>query len=516
MNKEDLIPVDEKLRIALAARFPDIKPLLVKRYVDKYVAEVMKHIAENIINPWTGNWNNEFTWPRDTINRACGRDAKSKYIYDIMQEDNSTSLVIETFKGNKGKYSRAIYNPLYKKDIMDYLGSMVVELDPTRLKQLDEESNNSVIVDPLALDSFIRQTKESLNGWLPSEKYREALVRNLQVAQQLIQMIKTDDVEYWLDEKWTQTDAGRIYGLGLSLQRIPKDVRHAALGECHKYDFKAASIAIMTGVAVKINPSLKIAALTDYIKYRSVQRARIAKDIGVSEERIKQVFTSIGFGAEIKDNPFSAVRGLLGQDAYDKLIANTEFRMFKTQLEEVSKTIHKHYPNAGFELCGRTYNPIDPSDGTKRTKNQKLAWIYQCFESHALSLFTGAVKSQDAILHTHDCLYFKKKLPLSDMQNAAYALQKSYPLLQFEHEAIFPIHHNKDVKVDNAVQQIDDHKQRMAQQELAAQGYTSSYAIISPDSNKKKQVMTPWGLVDADLIQQEQTSEYFTEQYYKD
>lgn len=256
-----------------------------------------------------------------------------------------------------------------------------------------------------------------------------------------------------------------------------KEVRHAALGRCHRYDFKAASYALMTSLALQLDPTIKVDVLKDYIKNRSPIRKRIAKDIGISEEWMKSIFTSIGFGAALKDNPFNSIRGMLGQEKYHKLICNFEFLSIKHQLDQVSDTIHKHgtFPYTGFVLLGRTYTQINPKDGKKRTKNQKLAWIYQCLESHALGLFVGMVPTGYKIkLMVHDCLYLEQPLPAHHLADIKWKLSQTYLLLNFEHEAIVPIHAEGFVgRAEREMRQRErEHSQHIAVEHLAAQDYT--------------------------------------------
>jgi len=281
------------------------------------------------------------------------------------------------------------------------------------------------------------------------------------------------DVAY-LDEYWETIDSGRIHGHGLSLQRIPKEVRHAALGPCYRYDLKAASYALLTSLALQFDPTLKVAALTEYIRHRSAIRKRIASDIGVSVEWMKGIFTSLGFGAELRDNPFSCIRKKLGPEKYQKLLCNAEFMGIKKQLDSVTKTIIDFMTEVDFDLHGMHYCTVNPKDGKKRNRNQKLAWLYQCMESHAMGLFLHAIPSDYKVkLMVHDCIYLDRPLTAHHVADIAYRLRQHYALLSFEGDAIVPIHASGYVgKHDRQVRQDEDaHMARIVAEELRALDY---------------------------------------------
>ena len=480
----------EELIKELMARYPATKPTLARRYVDKYVTAVIAEIATQYMLLGSDDIGNEMSFAADKVNAACGRAGtgdKAKYIYTMMQSCPSTSLILATYTGNSltHRISKIVFNPKYKKGIMEELRCTTIELNPQYLKDLDDKANNSVVVDIGTLSNYIEHTRQALLR-PPSQTYAEKLTRNLQVANQLLAQVKEQDGECYVDEYWEQIDSGRIQGHGISLQRVSKEVRHAALGHCHRYDFKAASYALMTSLALQLDPTLKVAVLKDYIKNRSAIRKRIAQDVGISEDWMKSIFTSLGFGAELKDNPYNSICGMLGQDKYHKLICNSEFLSIKQQLDQVSNTIHKNsaFSDKGFVFLGRTYTQLNPKDGKKRTKNQKLAWIYQCMESHALGLFVGMVPEQCNVkLMVHDCLYLKQSLPAQHLADIKWKLSQSYSLLNFEHDAIVPIH--TDGFVCQAEHEIRNHQKEhelsIMQEGLAVtQGYVPIYSAISP------------------------------------
>jgi hypothetical protein len=338
-----------------------------------------------------------------------------------------------------------------------------IEENRTLLDEIERTANYWVSVDPSSLASFIAKTTATLQATRNGNAYTEKLLRNLTAAKQLATMIHSADNTHatpYLNERWEMADSGRIYGQGYSLQRMPKEVRHAALGFCHKYDFKASAFALMAGLAHAIDPALQLGAILDYITHRQKIRQRIASQLSISESLVKTIFTSLGFGAELKNNQHNAIRGALamaarqqldpairlerdsynnfGADAYNRLVTNPTFRYIYDELQQINATIINHYKADSLTIGDLTYKPIDTRTGKRRTDKQKLAWIYQALESQTMQLFADLAE-QEPLLTTHDCIYFKQKLPASVVVDATYQLQQQYPYLRFEHEAIYPI-----------------------------------------------------------------------------
>ncbi|MFC7461551.1 hypothetical protein [Hydrogenophaga defluvii] len=478
----------EKLLAALLKHHPALKPKTARKYVDKYTQAVIPELARQMAGMSSEDFSTgEIDFPINQVTKACGA-AKAfgphETIMGVMQMHGDTSLIIKLYEGNSitHRVSRVCLNQNYKKDIMQELKSIYVEQEPSRVAALTAKANKIVRIDAASLDSYIKQTQIDLSR-KNDAAYEEKLIRNLQVAKQLKSLVKWDDAGAFVEEYWEQIDSGRMHGHGLSLQRILKEVRHAALGRCYRYDFKAASYALMTAYALSIDPTLKVAAINDYVRHRSAIRKRIAKAIGVSEDRIKTVFTAIGFGAQLKDNPYNSIRGLLGQDAYHRLLSNLEFSLIKQQLDAVSATIAAELGAGDFEMAGLLCTALDPHTGHKRTKNQRLAWVYQRFETMAMELFRDMVPSEcQQLLVVHDCVYLDRPIPARHLADIKVALSAMFPMLNVEGEWVTPIHTADFIRpsVLQAREEDAAHRARIAVEEQRAMFYKSPRLATPP------------------------------------
>jgi hypothetical protein len=497
------VPKYSRLKAALLAALKLAQPQIAKEYlyercISKYVDAMIPAISAAIAN---SQHVAEFAFCQSAIREVIGTiGKKQQYIYQLMKEDARTSLLLVIRKGFKknglSALSTVALNPIYKDLVMKELLDLRIESTQAELSYIERRSNYTVDVDPQSLASFIQKTAETIRTTNKSEAYTEQLYRYLAAARQLQTMINPADALHptpYIKERWEIADCGRIYGQGYSLQRMPKAVRHAALGVCHKYDFKASAFALMAGLAQAIDPNLRVSAILDYVKNRQAIRQRIARELNIEEDLVKTIFTALGFGAELKNNPYNAIRGALakaarirhdprvrlprdvynhlGADEFQRLVKNQTFAYIYEELQQVNKTIIAYFNTHELMIGDRTYQPVDPKTGKRRTERQKLAWIYQALESQAMLRFVDLAE-QEALLTTHDCVYFKQKLPASTLVDATYQLQQQYFYLRFEHAAIYPI--AEDTYFTARFAEVEEfetlHRQHIANEErLAAQ-----------------------------------------------
>lgn len=479
-----------KIIAAFSARCPELKAYQIEKAVTKYVEVMLREIAASIRK--FGFEDEQISLSLDSLRRPIGRvkvDGKNAWVCKLLNAQPSTALIQLDFKGNEGKNSRVSFNPVFQEYIWDDLLNVEFETEPLGGVRSPNVFTKIVLE---GLDSFIENTRQELikaskdaSADTDNKKYQQKLLRNFLHARYIREACFEDDGAHFFGEYWEEADSGRMYGHGTSLQRVSKEVRHAALGRCHVYDFKAASYALMTGLAQSIDPELDVAALIDYVKHRTAIRKSIAEAVGVSEKKVKTIFTSLGFGAKTVNNPYMSIRGELNQAKFDALMRNSQFTAIRDAMERVRKTVAGHFPDS-FEFLGRRYSSTCPRTGKKRTNDQKLAWLYQVMESDAVTYF--GKQAQDAgyqpTLFVHDCVYFKHKLPEGVLYRTFSELNITYPLLEADHDSVYPIH-TKDY-VDPAYakesQRVAEHRQRMRQLKMD-NGETGSVEISGIESS---------------------------------
>jgi hypothetical protein len=500
MAKEEL---KEKLREALMLAQPIIeKDYLYDRCVNKYLDGMLIAIRDALaMNRDTKcNVQGAFAFPKEAVDKQIKKTSinqKQVSICSLMEENESTSLIIEVHRGfgfgcNNSMLSVVTLNTLYEDLIWEELKNMNVKSDTREVIAKENEFILSVPIDTASLTAYMEKTQQSIDDTDKGQRYTDKLRENLMAAQKLLTLMDDADENNetpYLREVWRQADCGRIYGTQYSLQCMTKEVRNAALGECSKYDFKASAFALMAGLAHAIDPTLKIGATLDYVKNRQKIRERIAKETGIDVKLVKEIFTALGFGAELKNNTHNAIRGALakaarmqhdmsvrldrdvynnlGADEYMRLTSSQTFKFVYEELQLINATILQHFEGDDFEICSRAYSVINPKTGKKRNSRQKLAFIYQALESCAMLEF-AELAQQEPLLTTHDCIYFKRRLNAEQVKDITWQLQQTFAYLRFEYEPIRPIATDEYYATKEAKRQCEEQdaiafeKQQMA------------------------------------------------------
>jgi len=460
------------LRDAWVRWFPGIKEYQVSRVIDYQVDVMLPELA----NQWFAKPNEPMYLAWLDLRTKLGRitvNNRKEWVCSLMDKHPELSIVTVDFKGKEGRTTRCSFNHNYHRQIMDEITDLNKEFNPHSMSKIKNDTSLTQVrisIDPESLYGYVEATKEDLQSAYNSgkpERYIEVLVRNRTIAEYLISIAEADEDGAYLTEYYAQADSGRIYGKGFSLQRCPKMVRKAALGICYQYDFQASSYALMAGLAHSIDPDLKIPSVIGYVTDRSVIRKLIASDLGVSEDKIKEVFNSLGFGAGTHDNPHTSIRGSLTKEQYNKLMNHREFKHIDKEMTMIRDLVHKHY-KGDFEFMGLQYCEVDPETSRKRNKNQKLAWMYQAMEANAISFLSQQIMASTVnsdrpdgirpLLFCHDCVYYKSPLPVGDFDDAVYCLQKSndvYKYLKIEETRVVPRSTHLQVK------ETDEYKQMM-------------------------------------------------------
>jgi len=167
----------------------------------------------------------------------------------------------------------------------------------------------------------------------------------------------------------------------------------------------------------------------------------------------------------------------LGAEEFKRLVENRTFGYIYDELQHINKTIIAYFGTHELAFDDATYSELNPKTGKKRNERQKLAWIYQALEAMAMKQF-AELAQQEPLLTTHDCLYFKQKLPASVVLDATVKLQDTFTFLRFEHEPIFPIAEQDQFEARrNEVKRVEaEHRRFIAEQTELAEMWCATQA----------------------------------------
>lgn len=530
---------------ALLKHYPDLNPKIAQKRVDVYVTEVARELRQQYL--WAKDHRFDkgvIAFRESELTKRAGMisiNGKKQYMSLIMKQHKDTQIYQQMHRGDvfTQTYSTIQLFPKYKgmimtemkQQILSELNSWVLQRTSTPI-QIDltppDEYTHYTPINWQSLVDFITNCCAEWDNTDKGEAYRDRLIRNATQALKVLENSHLTNQGYYFYEQRETKNTGRVYGLGLSLISMPREVRHAALGVCHKYDLRAASMCILRGIALEIKPDLLTGAITDYVRQRSEFRQYLAASLQITEEQAKSIITSLGFGAEVSDSPFTEIRKILSVDEnfeyhsdlgelrIKQLRENSQFMMMYNKIREISDIIWawcKEQRQLGQPLTVGSWTCTQEDRlGKKMSKNQVLAWLYQATESSIMELIIAEIPEDQLLLRVHDCIYVKNPISQDTIQNINYHLDKMYPQLKFDYARIQPVGTKTQPQ---ALKPLTEHEKFIQEEERLAEEYFSLYSDNRPVENAEPMEITPWGLVPAGMYKKHQTeNHHFPKKYY--
>jgi len=280
----------------------------------------------------------------------------------------------------------------------------------------------------------------------------------------------------------------------------------------------AGVFGVLAGIAkahikATLGQDIEFHHIKNYVLYRNDIRVRITNELWPNEtkafkeaweykkfhgfQKVKVALTAIGFGAKRNASAsWKNAKGAWEATSLRKTFKDKEIVEQFVELKAVKELMDEFKQVTDIILLKLKTNAAFAAsfdiEGLK--DSQKLSMVYQGTESIIMASFLGLIENSDILVPVHDGVYVSKRFDLADLHynlKVPFGIDKSY--IQFEHEQIgLAMPANFEF----------GHQQGIASEELAAQDYTPLPGTVSavPFVAPKPQVMTPWGLIDADLL----------------
>jgi hypothetical protein len=413
-----------------------------------------------------------------------------------------------------------------KDDTMDALMELAIEeADITHFKNVYEIADDALClmtpIDVNNLRAYLSKCRSRLDRDTLDAKAKRKILREVTIGTTILTSL---NVTNSLCQESTIADSGRVYLKGLNLQTSPKNLRHAALGNCHLYDMRVGSFGVMAALAStyaeRNGLQAKFSHIRAYIKHKDKFRMKITEFVYPEQTKnfksitdfkqffgfynIKQALTSIGFGA--KRSASAVWRSPDGKWNKTSLL-----ECFKSNKQEAQsfldcvlcKALIDEYQEASAIVLLMLEQ--DQSFSAKfnfanaESPAQKSALVYQHIESELLNQVVK-LSGQTVLLPVHDGVYLRHSI---DYQNVWSQLTHDYisdfTFIQFDH-----LQYLGETHVGDPINDEISHRAQIIEQEELAKDYVPVLATIDGKITKR-QVMTPWGMMDADLYEPHQT-----------
>lgn len=398
--------------------------------------------------------------------------------YQIVEKGNNLEKKMSTIKFNWDFISyQEIENILNDSD-ETVRQEAIAALAPEKTRLLEPgEQEWFTPIDMTSLSNYYSASRAVLAETrdVASRSIRE---RNALLALKLTAAIDGNN----LRQIGRDSDFGRFYLTGqMNLQAMPKIVRHAALGNCYLVDIQAATYQWRLSWAQALEPNLNFNMTKELVRDRKSFRERLAKRIGINVDTVKELITSVGFGATLDSQPWPtgqgtyqlpAIRDILSKERQDvdaiidKLTEDYEFTLFLDEQIKISDIIVDAYRELSLISDSHKIPDFVKSKNGRLLPNRLLAYLYQQEERRWLQQLIDYLEANghEILLTVHDAVYVRSKPNMANLQSVIVDVNGNSLNLKLELEKITAyVYHNPE--------EHQAHKQRIKEQEKDALRY---------------------------------------------
>lgn len=379
-------------------------------------------------------------------------DGKRVMYWDAIKDVKGLSLFSTLKKGtNLHRQYSEVQLHVDKHDLMRIAG------DPDSLIEqflagVDLNAVHWVDVDQHSLSSYIHKLRQQQGA----KAYSNLLYAHLVYA-------IASKFDWKFPQQPIESQFGRQYYAGKSLQNCRTEIRQAVLGHCWQYDLNTAAYAVMLHEAEKLwekhfpGNAEQYPFTKQYIANKAEIRKQLARVVyGNDSEQsvavIKNAFVAIGFGAKGNANAWqvkvngkstgklqqSAIRSVFNDKQDAQMFLDDDFvKAFIAEQEDMGKFIYDMVKNdAAFlaqvkDIADMRYEKGNMAGKLKKSK--VLAFIYQTKERELLDAMTALCSGM--LLRVHDGFYTRTQQDLAAL-NAALA---SNPYLRVDEKELVPV-----------------------------------------------------------------------------
>jgi hypothetical protein len=175
----------------------------------------------------------------------------------------------------------------------------------------DAEVTNRVPVNLARLSEIHAYCGRLLSRESLAHNDRESLTRLRRLLARIIREGQTDYLgRGFVLARYQESDSGRLYGMGLSLQNVPKELRALAMQGLFDYDIANAHFSIFMQMADR--SGFKCPVVNYYLQHKHRLRMQLAAEVGCDLDEIKECLIALMYGAHALDWTEAAIPRILG------------------------------------------------------------------------------------------------------------------------------------------------------------------------------------------------------------
>lgn len=498
------LTVNSKVLDALSKAFT--KPQAsAQKALDKYMAKL-----EDLLNEAMVLGQTEYERKLDLysikvndLRRSCRIGSDKKWVHDWFIE-NKLDLIKIVEKGsnlNGLKSVISLTDLVTIEEKLEFEDSLLDEKSKVELADFYSHLSNLTEADVRQQYDIVSIDIESVEAyfeWLStqakliSEKKLKSYKRN---AIHILKVARFSDGIYL--QKKINSDFGRNYYEGISVQSVNKELRRAMLGDSWEYDIKSSVITWKMGFARECHKASKSQQTFEKDFFETLLYLKDKKDFMLTvrnntfnnddkftkeqqEKMIKQAVTAICFGATVRAHGWRDKSGHWQHASINSIIKDVECRKRFTKSITVKHFIsqQKQLDDYIFDTLKKQkphllLKKILTTASGRISKAKFLAHEYQHAETEVMEVVRTelAEMGHELVANIHDAIVIRNRLSKGQKSKIEDLMRQS---TQNEHWSLGEkqlMRYNTVNK--DALEEERAHKQFMAEQEKMARGYKS-------------------------------------------
>jgi hypothetical protein len=193
--------------------------------------------------------------------------------------------------------------------------------------------------------------------------------------------------------RYVVCSTGRLFGTGVSLQNVPREVRNAALHGLWDYDVENCHFAIFEQMAAACGRQTP--AIANYLANKEATRSGIAQRVGITYEDVKECLLATVYGAPQSEWKDASIPKVVGEEKAWRLYRDKGFAALARDITEGRRAILAAHRGK------RLANALGLSINAAASPKQRLAHLLQGVEAQALRA-VQAVYPKEIVLLIHD------------------------------------------------------------------------------------------------------------------
>jgi len=293
------------------------------------------------------------------------------------------------------------------------------------------ELPNKIHVDLNGLLGLYAQLKRD-RGTQQMDLFSDAdpddLTAVLQYLAKLIKLANTDIAGLgFVAHRYRESEAGRLYAIGESLQTIPREIRKAALHGLYEWDFSNCHFAIFKQMAARYDCQCR--EIQYYLRNKTQVRQEIAVRAQISIEHSKQALIALMYGAKINLWFGRAIIRMV-KDRAPRLFEDKQFKAIHGDIMKGRQAILN-----GWRKKTRTglINDLGKRVALKAKPEIRLAHLIQGIEAKALRAVCNQYR---VVLPMHDGFVTEDRVDKQKVERMVY--DTTGYRLELEGVKIFP------------------------------------------------------------------------------